>query len=111
MTVRELVKDVQREIQRSELQPERAADLLMKLTSLLGNINEEIRVADGEYAATLLYTLETVEKANRAKIIAECTPEYQRKREARDTKEVAQELIRSLKYLLRSQAEEMRLTR
>jgi hypothetical protein len=49
--------------------------------------------------------------ANRAKIRAETSVEYLRKREARDTKELVVELVRSLKYFLRSKEEEMRLTR
>ena len=111
MTVRELVRDIQREIRDTDLLPDRAADLLTKLTALLGNINDEIREADQLYAMVLLAFLESDEAAARAKIRAEVSPEYQRKREARDLKELALELIRSLKYFLRAKEEEMRLTR
>jgi hypothetical protein len=111
ITVRSLIRDIQIEVRDTELQPDHAADLLNKLTALLGNCNEEIREADVEYARVLLTHLESEEAANRAKIRAETTPEYQRKREARDTKELATELIRSLKYYLRSKEEEMRLSR
>ena len=111
MTVRALVKSIQLEIRDGgELLPERAAQLLTHLTALLGNVNDEIRQADMEYAVVLLKCLEGEEAANRAKIRAEISPEYQRKREARDTKELTQEMIRSLKYLLRAAEEEMRLS-
>ncbi len=110
MTVRKLVATAQTEIRdTADLQPERARALLAHLSALLGNINDEIRKADGAYADVLLRCLESEEAANRAKVRAECSPEFQRKREARDTKELAVELIRSLKYLLRSVEEEMRL--
>ena len=66
---------------------------------------------DDEPWAVLLGYLDAEAKANRAKIRAETSPEYQRKREARDTKELVQELVRSLKYFLRSKEEEMRLSR
>ena len=102
---------MQVEIRDTDLQPDRAADLLTKLTALLGNCNDEIREADAEYASVLLKHLELEDKANRAKIRAEISPEFQRKREARDAKELTVELIRSLKYYLRSKEEEMRLTR
>ena len=47
MTVREMVKQIQREVRdAADLQPDRAADLLTKLTALLGNISDEIRIAD-----------------------------------------------------------------
>lgn len=112
MTVRDLVQSYQREIQRADdLLPDRAAELLTKLTALVGNCNDEIREADADYAVVLLGCLESEEKANRAKIRAETTPAYQRKRIARDTKELVVELSRSLKYFLRAKAEELQLSR
>ena len=111
-SVRERVKAAQKELRDGgDLLPTRAAQLLMELTALLGNCLEEIREADHAYAVVLLGALETSEKANRAKIWAETSVEYQRKREARDTRELVQEMTRSLKYFLRSQEEEMRLSR
>ena len=111
-TVRELVREMQREIRDTpDLSPDRASELMNRLTALLGNCNDEIREADAEYARVLLQHLESEEAASRAKIRAETTPEYLRKREARDTKELTVELVRSLKYFLRSKEEEMRLTR
>lgn len=108
-SVRELVRRIQVEVRDSDLAPARACELLAQLSALMGNTNDEIRQADAAYAAVLLSHLESSEKANRAKIRAECSPEYERKRHARDTKELVVELIRSLKYLIRSFEEEMRL--
>lgn len=110
--VRERVKAAQREIRDGgELLPMRATQLLMELTALLGNCSEEIRDADTAYATVLLRELDANAKANRAKIRAETSDEFARKREARDTKELVYELISSLKYLLRAMGEEMRLAR
>lgn len=111
MTIREMVKAIQVEARDTDLQPSRAAELLPKLTALLGNCNEEIREADHAYAVVLLRFLEADEAASRAKIRAETSLEFLRKREARDTKELVLELVRSLKYQLRSAEEEMRLSR
>ncbi len=111
MSVRDMVAAIQTELRTSDVQPDRAAQLLAKLTSLLGNCNGEIRVADTEYAVVLLQYLDADEAASRAKIRAECSPEFLRKREARDTKELVVEMLRSLKYVLRSAEEEMRLSR
>lgn len=111
MNVRDLIEAIRREIRDTDLQPDRAAELLTKLTALIGNVNDEIREADAEYAAVLLNFLNTEAKANRAKIRAEITPEYQRRRQARDAKEVVIEMVGSLKYLVRSKMEEMRLAR
>ncbi len=110
-TIRTMVHEIQKEVRDSDLQPGRAADLLLKLTALMGNCLDEIRVADQHYAMCLLDHLKQEEKANRAKIMAETTKEYQRKQEARDTKELVMEMVRSLKYFLRSKEEELKLTR
>jgi hypothetical protein len=111
-TVRDLVRDIQREIgDTPDLSPERARVLLNDTTRLIGNCNTEIREADAAYASRLLACLDSEEKANRAKILAETSPEFARKREARDTKELVVEMSRSLKYYLRSLEEEMRLAR
>lgn len=110
-TVRAQIREIQREVGAANLLPHQAAELLMKLTALLGNVSEEIRKADHAYAEVLLACLGREDAAVRAKIRAEISPEYQRRREARDTKELAVELIRSLKYFLRSAEEEMRLSR
>jgi hypothetical protein len=111
MTIREMVAAAQVEMRDTDLQPERAAVLLAKLTALIGNVNAEIREAEVAYAVVLLKHLDGEEAANRAKIRAETTPEFMRKREARDTKELVTESVRSLKYILRAAEEEMRLSR
>lgn len=110
-TVRDIIELIRREIRDTDLQPDRAAELLTKLTALIGNCNDEIREADAAYATVLLGFLKSEEKANRAKLHAEVSPEYQRKQQARHTKEVVIEMIGSLKYLVRSKMEEMRLSR
>jgi hypothetical protein len=110
-SVRDLVRGMQSEIRETDLQPERACVLLARLTALLGNCNSEVTDAEIAYNEHLLACLNADEAANRAKIRAETSPEYRRKREARDTKELVVELVRSLKYILRSAEEEMRLSR
>ena len=111
MTIREMIRAIQVEVRDTDVTPSRAAELLVRLTALMGNCLEEIRNADHAYSLVLLEHLEKDTAANRAKIRAETTEQYLWKREARDTKEICVELARSLKYLLRSQAEEMRLVR
>lgn len=111
MTIRDLVRQWQREIRDTDLMPDRAAELLTKLTAIIGNCNDEIRESDHDYSVVLLQCLDADEAANRAKIRAETTDEFSRKREARDTKELVVELVRSLKYFLKSKEEEMRLSR
>jgi hypothetical protein len=108
-TVRQLIRDIQVEVRDTDLQPDRAADLLTKLTALLGNVADECREADWSFNVELLRLLESEEAASRAKIRAETTPQYQRKREARDTAELAKQLCISLRQFLRTKSDEMRM--
>ena len=108
ITIRERVMNIQNEILAGNLLPARTSEMLVELSAIFGNINDEIRIRDVEYNKVLLHFYETEEKANRAKIMAETSEEYNAKRVARDTKELTVELIRSLKYFLRSSEEEYR---
>lgn len=110
-SIRERIKAFQAEIRDDHVTPELARTALMKLTALLGNVNQEQREADMLYKAVLLKALKTDETANRAKITAETSAEYLRAREAKDTRDLVVEMIRSCKVYLRSLDEEMRLAR
>jgi hypothetical protein len=111
MTVRDMVRAIQVEVRGGDLPPDRAREVLNTLTSLMGNCLDELRDADMAYNITLLKHLDADEAANRAKIRAATTPEYARMREAKDTLTLVVEMIRSNKTILKSQQEEMGLTR
>lgn len=111
MNTRELIKERQVEVRSTDLQPGRAAEILNELSSLVGTINDRIRECDVAYNILLLKSLQSSEKASHAKIQAETTPEYLAKREARDTKEVAIEMIRSLKFFLKAKADELQTSK
>ena len=111
MTIREMVQEIQGEIAKGNVMPERAAELLTQLAALLGNVNERMLECDMSYNKALLFWLENEIKANKAKIHAECTPEYRNKIEARNTKELTLELIRSLKYFLKAREDEFRVAK
>lgn len=111
-TIRSLIRDIQIEVRETpDLLPDRAAELLNKLTALLGNVLDELREADMDYRGVLLEQMRKHEKANRARIEAESTGAYARMREAQDTKKLTEQLIISLRAYGRAKAEEMRLSR
>ena len=111
-TIRKMVQEIQVEVRDApDLLPGRACEILNQLTSLLGNINDELRVAELEYKRILLAALYANKAANRARIEAETTPQYVRRQEAAHLKELAVEMIRSLKITIKSKEEEMRLAR
>jgi hypothetical protein len=103
-----MINSYQIEILKGNLLPERTATILVELSSLLGNISEEILQRDVAYNKVLLSYLEVEKSANRAKIKSDITPEYESMRTARNAEKVAVEMIRSLKYLLKAQQEEFR---
>lgn len=110
MTVRDMVAECQREML-DDLSPARAAFLLSRMTSLMGNCSAEIREAEAEYNQVFAQALRVEGKQNRAKVYAETTPQYWRKREAEDTFKLVAEIVRSLKVILRTAEAEMRLAR
>lgn len=81
----------------------------MALTALAGNVADEERDADAAYKVVLMRALESHDKANRARIVAETSPEYARWREAHDTAKLVKELIISCRGYLRSLSDEMRM--
>jgi len=95
-------------IRDEELSPARACDLLAKLTALMGNVGEELTAAELAYTRVLANCYETEQKANRARIKAETSLEYQRKREAKDAAYLVEKLTQALKVIIRQQEAEMR---
>jgi len=110
-SVRDRIKAIQRDILAGAVTPEQSRQWLITLTALMGNVNDEQRIADHEYKLVLLGCLQGDEAANRAKIRAGVTPQFQRAEEAKHTAQLVLEMIRSCKVYLRSLDEEMRLAR
>lgn len=110
-TVRQMVAAIQVELRDGDVVPSRARELLMTLTSLLGNCQAEVTRSEMAYTSVLARCLDEEGKANRARIRAEMTQEYASKQEARNTFALVTEMIRALKIILRSIEEEVRLTR
>ena len=104
---RDLIDSRRNEVAKAtDLLPERASEILAELSALLGNVNDEIRFRDMEYNRKFLEIRQSEESAATAKIKAQTTEEYELMREARDTKEVMLEMIRSLKYFQRAKEQE-----
>ena len=91
--------------------PSRARELLMTLTSLIGNCQQQVTATEGAYTAVLARCLDDEKKANCARIRAEMSQEFAAKQEARNTFVLVLEMIRSLKIVLKSIEEELRLSR
>lgn len=106
MTIRERINAYQSEIIRGELLPERAAVILTELAALYGNILDRIKDTEMAYNKVLLGHLEQEKKANRARIKAEISPEYQELKDAANAEKVALQMIRSLNRYLKAKENE-----
>lgn len=105
------IQCIQGELANGALSPDLARESLVKLTALLGNCHDVQRKADHEYKLVLLGCMAGGEAANRARIRAEVSEQYQSARHAKDTADLVVEMIRSLKQYMRSLDEEARLAR
>lgn len=108
--LRERISSIQRELSTGALTPDMARENLIQLTALWGNVVDAKRHADHEYKLVLLGCMQGKKAANRARIEAECTPQYQALAELEDLADLVIEMIRSLKEFIRSLNEELRMT-
>jgi hypothetical protein len=110
-SVRSLLERIRQEVLAGNLTPTRTGEVATQLSALLGNIAAEIRAADMAYNRKLAELLQQEGKANRARMLAENTGEYLRKREAHDWHMVTLEMIRSLRKQADTERDQMRLAR
>ena len=111
MSIRERIKAIQTEMLRGEINPHRAADVLVQLSALLGNLTTEIAAATHDYAVVRRTLFRESGKAAHAKIEGEATEEYARKFAAEAIKGDTQELMNALKILIREAMGERQMTR
>ena len=109
-TLREMIAKRQNEVMSKEIDlcPARASDILVELSALYGNVLDEVRARQMVFNKLLVTFYDNEEKANRARLKAEATPEYEALLEAKDTDKLTLEMIRALKYLLRAKESEYR---
>lgn len=108
-SIRERIASIHADQLKGETTPIQAAQWLATLGALVGNVLAEIREREADYRLVYVQHLDKEGKANRAKIRAELTPEFQKLREAKDTLTLVESMTASLKYLLRAHESEMRI--
>ena len=89
--------------------PDEAAGYLTKLSALYGSVLEEISKKEATYLNVLRLAYDSTEKANRAKILAMNDPSYQDWQIARNYEKLTLELIRSIKFFLKTREQEYKL--
>lgn len=109
MTIRDRIRVIQVALRDTAITADVARESDVLLTALLGNVNDELRAADVDYKRHLLACYGVEKTANRARLVAETGPQYERYLEAKQTRELVVEMIRSCRAFGRSLSEEMRL--
>lgn len=109
MSVRDIVKEIQSEVHSENLLPDRASELLNKLSSIYGNVLDRIQQTEFAYNNVLLSNLDKEKTANKAKIRAEISQEYQDFVEAKNTEKLVTKMMSSLKVFIKQKQEEFRM--
>jgi hypothetical protein len=109
VSIRDMVSVIQKRMLSGYGTPHEAAEDLVKATALMANVQKEVREADHAYAVVLLRFLDADEAAARARIRAETSLEYLRKREAKDMGTFLEETVRTLKTLVKLEESQMRM--
>ena len=105
-TNREFLDQFKDEIKQTDLDPHRANEILSTVTSLYGNLVDDLKATKLAYNTVLLACLHSEKSANRATIKAETSPEYQAFFEAQTTLKYADKISSFLKGYLRMKKEE-----
>lgn len=108
-TIRERVRVIERAMLQGGLNGFQVREFLSVATALLGWCGREVVEADLAFKSFLAGCRRTSESAAAAKIEAEDSEQYRRKLEAEAERDNCEEIIRSLKVMLRSLNEEARV--
>lgn len=106
MTIRDLLKKRQFELKDGDLPPSRAAEILVELSSLYGNVLDEVTNREMEFNKVMQENLLEHKAATKARIAAETTDEYRSLLIAKNAEKLCVEMTRSLKYYLKSKEQE-----
>jgi hypothetical protein len=110
MTARERLRVIERAMLVGGLPPSRVRDFLSIATAILGSCNREVTEADLAFNSFLAGCRRNCKTAAQARIEAEDSPQYRRKREAEAEQANCEETVRTLKAMLKSLDSEMHLT-
>src|SRR5687767_1417411 len=106
-TVRDRLRVIERAMLVGSLQPAQVRDFLSIATALLASCGREVVEADLSFNAFLAGCRRNVKTAAQARIEAEDSPQYRRKREVEAEQANCEQVVMTLKAMLRSLDSEM----
>ncbi len=110
-SVREIIKEIQIEVGNPDMTPARASEILNILSSLLGNVNDNISAKQMIYNQVLLKKSDELKTVAKARLVAEASPFYSELLDAKNLRELVIEMMRSMKYFLKAKEQEFREAR
>lgn len=108
-TIRDRIRVIERAMLVGSLHPAQVREFLSVTTALLGSCGREVTEADLAFKSFLAGCRRSLPSAAAARIEAEDSPQYRRKREAEAEFAQCDELVKSLKVMLRSLDSEMKV--
>ncbi len=108
-TVRDRLRVIERAMLVGNLYPAQVREFLSIATALLGSCGRELVEADLSFNAFLAGCRRNCKTAAQARMEAEDSPQYRRKREAEAEQANCEETVRTLKAMLRSLDSEMKV--
>ena len=111
MTIRDRVQSIAEAMAADDPPPADLRRYEVVLSGLLSHIHKHVASSEVSYKRILATYRGQYETAAEAKMHAEATDQYREWRESVAVKDSTQEMLRTLRSTLRSQSEEMRMTR
>jgi len=106
-TIRIIIDEKRNEIKKANnLYPQRASEIIVELSALIGNINDELLKRQMAFNEKKMFYLAKIKSVAKADVEAQCTEEYRQYQEAKGYRELITEMIRGLKYYLRAVEDE-----
>jgi hypothetical protein len=112
MNLREKLQAYQsRLINASTLQPDEAGRIIVELTSYMSNLNAKLLETQLAYNQKHLEIMEEVRSVAKSSLVAQTTQEWRDYQEVKGWIDVVREMIRGLKFYIRSNEDEYSLSK
>lgn len=108
MQTRELYKTFRERMSRGSLSPKEASDIIVRLSAIMGNYSDALLDKQMAFNEKKAECLEKIKSVAKAQVMAECSKEYRDFQEIKGERENIVEMIRSLKYYMRSMEDDFR---
>ena len=110
VTVEKYIQTIRDEAM-SDITPDRASELLHRLSALLGSVNEMWIEAEMNYNRAFEGMTRLYDKVTEARAVAKASDEYEQKLRMEGLLKVTEELIRAMKYVIKVKLQEQREVR